>query len=67
MATDLNCRNCKYWSTDMDMDAFCMHPKAIEERGSFGATLVGANNFRIKTCKFQLFIPNKKDAADILI
>ena len=47
----------------MDMDAFCMHPRAIEERGSFGATLVGLNNFRLTTCKFNLFEKYEGKAA----
>ena len=55
MATNLNCRDCKHWRGDMDMDAYCMHAKAVEERGNFGTTLVGMNNFRITTCKFDLF------------
>lgn len=63
MATDLNCRDCKYWSADMDMDAFCMHPQAIKERGCFGATLVGPNSFRIKICKSDLFEQYEEKAA----
>jgi hypothetical protein len=23
-----DCRNCKFWSFDMDMDPFCVHPNA---------------------------------------
>ena len=40
MVTDLkDCRQCKYWSYDMDMDPFCLHPKIIEQVGSFGLYL----------------------------
>lgn len=24
----IRCQNCRYWAFDMDMDAFCTHPKA---------------------------------------
>jgi hypothetical protein len=24
----MNCRDCRYWSYDMDMEPFCLHPNA---------------------------------------
>ena len=28
MDQKINCQNCKFWSFDMDMDPFCIHPNA---------------------------------------
>lgn len=48
----------------MEMDPYCMSTKAKEERGPFGASLVGANNFRLNTCKFDLFEQYEKEVVE---
>lgn len=38
---DISCRNCKFWSYDMDMDPFCVHPNA-SSMGTALAAMRGA-------------------------
>lgn len=47
-----DCRDCKYWSYDMDMDAFCVHPNA-SIMGTYLCTMRGEDrtpNMRGEPC-----------------
>jgi hypothetical protein len=62
-----DCRNCKFWSFDMDMDPFCVHPNA-NAIGTNTNAMRGTRkteNMRGEPCgpNAQFFKPAKGKAA----
>lgn len=55
--TKIDCRDCRYWSYDMDMDAFCVHPNA----GPWGTDVNAMRGVKpLKHTRGELCGPNAK-------
>jgi hypothetical protein len=61
------CRDCRFWAFDMDMDAFCTHPNSSEV-GTCTNTMRGTKrspHMRGAPCgpEAKFFEPSKRNAA----